>query len=101
MASKRIKGITIEIGGDATKLTKALQDVDKQVNKSKSSLKDINNLLKVDPKNVELLTQKEKELNEAIKGTEEKLKKEQSHISLLIKTAMPSMVLKTIIQNHG
>ena len=77
MASKRIKGITIEIGGDATKLTKALQDVDKQVNKSKSSLKDINNLLKVDPKNVELLTQKEKELNEAIKGTEEKLKKEQ------------------------
>lgn len=83
MASKRIQGITIEIGGDATKLTKALQDVDRQVNKSKSSLKDINNLLKVDPKNTELLTQKQKALTEAIEGTKKKLEQEKQALEQL------------------
>ena len=83
MASKRIQGITIEIGGDATKLSKALQDVDKQVNKATSSLKDINKLLKVDPKNTELLTQKQKALTEAIDGTKQKLEQEKQALEQL------------------
>lgn len=83
MASKRIQGITIEIGGDATKLTKALKDVDRQVNQSKSSLKDINNLLKADPKNTELLTQKQKALTDAIEGTKEKLEQEKRALEQL------------------
>lgn len=74
MAYKRIAGITIEIGGDATKLNKALQGVDKQLSSTQSKLKDVNKLLKMNPGNTELLTQKQKLLTEAIKGTEDRLK---------------------------
>ena len=83
MASKRIQGITIQIGADATKLTDALRSVEKQINSAKSSLKDVNNLLKVDPKNTELLTQKQKLLTEAIDSTKEKLKQEQDALKQL------------------
>lgn len=75
MASGRIKGITIEIGGDTTKLQKALQGVDKDLRATQSSLKDVNKLLKFDPKNVELLTQKQKALEKAIDLTKERLTK--------------------------
>lgn len=74
MTSKRIKGITIEIGGDTTKLTKALQNVDSQLYKSQGKLKDLNRLLKLDPKNTELLTQKQKTLTKSIDDTKERLK---------------------------
>lgn len=74
MASKRIAGITIEIGGDATKLNTALKGVDKQLSATQTKLKDVNKLLKMDPGNTELLTQKQKLLTEAISGTEERLK---------------------------
>ena len=83
MASKRIQGITIEIGGDTTKLTKALQNVEKQINSSKNSLRDIDKLLKMDPKNVELLTQKQKALTDAIEGTKDKLKQEKEALEQL------------------
>lgn len=83
MASKRIQGITIEIGADATKLTKALQEIEKNVRNAKSNLKDVNSLLKLDPKNTELLTQKQKYLNEAIDSTKEKLKQEQDALKQL------------------
>lgn len=56
----RIKGITIEIGGDTTKLDKSLKDVDSTIRQTQSSLKDVNKLLKLDPKNTELLTQKQR-----------------------------------------
>ena len=46
MASGRIKGITIEIDGDTTKLTTALKQVDKQIRDTQSSLRDVNKLLK-------------------------------------------------------
>lgn len=68
-----IKGITIEIGGDATKLQKALGDIDKSLNTNKANLKDINKLLKLDPGNTELLAQKQKNLKEAIDGTKDRL----------------------------
>lgn len=83
MASKRIKGITIEIGADTQKLTQALKDADRQVSNATSNLRDINKLLKLDPKNTELLTQKQKNLNEAIEGTKEKLKKEKEALEQL------------------
>lgn len=75
MASGRIKGITIEIGGDTTKLQKALQDVDRDLRTTQSQLKDVNKLLKLDPKNTELLTQKQKALEKAIGLTKDRLQK--------------------------
>ena len=60
MASSRIAGITIEIGGDTSKLQNSLKAVDKQLSVTQSNLKDIDKLLKFNPGNVELLTQKQK-----------------------------------------
>lgn len=73
MASGRIKGITIEIGGDTTKLDKALAGTDKQLKQTQTSLKDVERLLKLDPGNVELLTQKQRLLTGAVDGTRERL----------------------------
>lgn len=73
MASKRIQGITIEIDGDTTKLNTALKSVDTQLKTTKSALSDINKLLKLDPGNAELLTQKQKDLASAISTTKERL----------------------------
>lgn len=74
MARKNIKGITIEIGGDTTKLQTALKGVENKLKDTQEALKDVNKLLKLDPGNVELLTQKQKLLTDSIQGTEEKLK---------------------------
>ena len=72
MAS-RIKGITVEIGGDTTGLEKALKSVNSSIKTTQSELKDVNKLLKLDPSNTELLTQKQKLLKDAISSTKEKL----------------------------
>lgn len=70
MAGKRnIKGITIEIGGDTTKLDKALRDVDTSTKKTVSNLKDVEKLLKLDPKNVDLLAQKQQFLAQNVEQT--------------------------------
>ena len=82
MAS-RIAGITIEIGGNTTKLQKALQGVDKQLRTTQANLKDVDKLLKLNPGNTELLTQKQKQLTEAISLTKtrlEQLKDAQSNV---------------------
>ena len=71
--NKRIAGITIEIGADTTKLTDALKQFDRQLDASKDSLKDIDKLLKLNPGNVTLLTQKQKELENSIGKTKERL----------------------------
>ena len=73
-AAKRIKGITIELDGDATKLDKALEGINKDLGKTQNSLTDVNRLLKLDPKNTILLAQKQDLLTQAIEQTEEKLK---------------------------
>ena len=73
----RIKGITVEIGGDTLNLQKALQDVNKKISHTQSELKDVNRLLKLDPGNTELLQQKQAFLNDAIEETKEKLKQEE------------------------
>ena len=59
MAS-RIQGITVEIGGDTTKLSKALEGVNKSIKGTQSGLKDVNKLLKLNPSNTELVVQKQK-----------------------------------------
>lgn len=74
MAQKnRIQGITIEIGGDTTGLDKALKGVNSTIGKSKSELRDVEKLLKLDPTNTELLSQKQKLLKDAIGATKDKL----------------------------
>lgn len=57
MAS-RIKGITVEIGGDTSGLEKALSAVNNSIKKTESQLRDVNHLLKLDPSNTVLLAQK-------------------------------------------
>ena len=73
MAGGRIKGITIEIDGDATGLKKALSDVDRTARQSQNNLRDINKLLKVDPGNTELLNQKFRNLTTSIESTQQRL----------------------------
>ena len=73
MASGRIKGITIEIGGDSTNLQKALKGIDKSLSDTQAKLKDVDKLLKLDPKNTELLTQKQKALKDAVDLTKVRL----------------------------
>ena len=73
MANKNIKGITIKIGAETTELTKALKDVNSIVAKSNSELKSLNQALKLDPKNTELLSQKQEVLRNNIKATTERL----------------------------
>lgn len=70
----RIQGITVEIGGDTTKLSSALSKVNGEIKSTQSQLKDVEKLLKLDPTNTELLAQKQRLLKDAIKETEDKLK---------------------------
>lgn len=74
MAGTKIRGITIEIGGDTSGLNKALGSVNSQIKSTQSQLKDVERLLKLDPSNTELLTQKHKLLKEAVTETKDKLK---------------------------
>ena len=83
MASGRIKGITIEIDGNTTKLQSALKGVDKSLRDTQSALRDVNKLLKLDPKNVTLLQQKQDLLKRAIQDTETKLKTEKEALAQL------------------
>ena len=71
--ANRIKGITVEIGGDTTGLDKALKGVNSTIKTTQSSLKDVNKLLKLDPANTNLVTQKQKLLKDAVNATKEKL----------------------------
>lgn len=69
----RIAGITLTIDGDTTKLQAALKGVDKTLKTTQSNLRDINKLLKLDPKNTDLLRQKQQNLQTAIKATKDRL----------------------------
>lgn len=82
MADK-IRGITIEIGGDTSGLSKALKDVNADLRATQNGLKDVNKLLKLDPGNVDLLRQKQGYLKDAIKETTEKLETEKKYLEEL------------------
>ena len=73
MAGGRIKGLTVTIDGDTTGLSKALQNVNKEIKDTQSQLKDVDKLLKLDPTNTELLSQKQRLLGDAIGETRTKL----------------------------
>ena len=73
MAANRIKGITVEIGGDTTKLQTALKGVNSEIKNTQAQLKDVDKLLKLDPGNTELLAQKHKLLGDAVAETKTKL----------------------------
>lgn len=68
-----IKGITVEIGGDTTKLGTALKGVNASTKSLQSELRGVNTLLKMDPGNVTLLQQKQDLLNKSIGETKDKL----------------------------
>jgi len=72
MADK-IRGITIELSGDTSKLVKSLNDVDKTIKSTQKQLKDVDRLLKLDPKNTELLKQKQQLLGKQVEDTKKKL----------------------------
>lgn len=69
----RVKGITVQLGGDTTGLSKALKSVNSEIRDTQSQLRDVNRLLKLDPTNTKLLAQKQKLLAGEIGSTKEKL----------------------------
>ncbi len=71
--ANNIRGLTVEIGGDTTKLGKALEDVNKKSKDLSSELGEVNRLLKMDPGNADLLAQKQKILADAVENTAKKL----------------------------
>lgn len=71
--AEKIRGITIELGGDASGLNKALKDVNGEISNTQKQLKDVERLLKLDPKNTELLAQKQKLLGDQIQNSSKKL----------------------------
>ena len=73
MAKSRIQGITVEINGDTTKLSKALEGVNKNIRNTQTQLKDVEKLLKLDPTNTELLAQKQKLLASEVSSAKDKL----------------------------
>ena len=80
MAGNRIKGITIEIGGDTKQLQDSLKKVNSTLKDTQSALKDVDGLLKMDPGNVDLLKQKQEYLNTAIEETKKKLEQEKQFL---------------------
>ena len=78
MASKYLKGITVEIGGNVSPLNDALKDVDRQSNILQNELREVEKLLKLDPTNTELLAQKQKLLGDAVANSKERLEKLKS-----------------------
>ncbi len=73
MVANRIKGITVEIGGDTTKLQTALKGVNTEIRNTQSQLRDVEKLLKLDPGNTELLAQRHRLLGQAVSETKAKL----------------------------
>lgn len=73
MAGAKIKGITIDIGANTQKFQKELSKVNKASKETENKLRDINKLLKLDPKNVTLLEQKQRTLNTSIEQTKKRL----------------------------
>lgn len=71
--ANRIKGITVEIGGDTTGLDKALKGVNSTIKNTQTQLRDVNRLLKLDPSNAKLLTQKQQLLQKEIAETSSKI----------------------------
>ena len=72
MANRSIRGVNVTIGADTIKLQTALKGVNTQIRSTQSQLKDVEKLLKLDPTNTELLSQKHKLLKQAVGETKDK-----------------------------
>ena len=86
---KKIRGITIQFGADASPLEKALKDVEKTSSGLNGELRKVNKLLKFDPGNTTLLAQKQQILSESIENTQKKLtglKQAQSEVEKMFKS---------------
>jgi len=73
VANKKIKGITIKFGADTMALSKALKSAEDTSKSLGSELSSVNKLLKFDPKNTQLLAQKQELLSKQVENTKEKL----------------------------
>lgn len=88
MASTRVRGITIELNADTSGISKGLKSVNSEIKSTESQLKDVERLLKLDPTNTELLTQKQRLLKDAVSETRTKLdtlKKAQEEVGKTLK----------------
>lgn len=79
----RIKGITIEINGDSSKLTTALSKVDSAIRETQTNLRDLDRALQLDPGNTELIKDKQQELSIQIDETKRKIETEQQALDQL------------------
>ncbi len=86
MSKNRIKGITIEIAGNTSKLNRSFKEVQDSLKKTQATLRDTNKLLKLDPTNTDLLKQKQKQLKKAIEDTTVKLKSEKATLKEMEKS---------------
>ncbi|WP_418205126.1 phage tail tape measure protein [Anaerotignum faecicola] len=68
-----IKGITIEIGSDTKKFKSGLKDLNQSAKDLQNELKYVNKALKHDPKNTDLLRQKQELLTKSVSETKSKL----------------------------
>lgn len=71
--AEKLKGITIEIGGDTVGLESALKDVNSKASALQTELRQVDKLLKLDPTNTALLAQKQDLLSQAVGTTKDKL----------------------------
>lgn len=69
----KVKGITIEFDGDTTKLGNALKQIDSKSKSVDRSLQQVNRALRFNPKNTELVAQKQTLLAQKINQTRERL----------------------------
>lgn len=83
MASTKIRGITIEIGADTNPLVSSFKEINSSLNATDKALKDVNKLLKFDPSNITLLSQKQEYLTDAIDKTKESLKVQEEMLASL------------------
>lgn len=81
--ANRVKGITIEIGADASPLNKAIKEINTSLRDTQTQLRDVNKLLKLDPTNMDLLRQRQDLLTKAVSDTEKKLKEEKEALEKL------------------
>lgn len=79
--AEKIRGVTVEIGGDTSGLQKSLKEVNSAINSTARQLRDVNNLLKLDPGNTELLKQKQTLLANEIDAVKKKIEEEKAALA--------------------
>ena len=79
----KIRGITIELNADTQGIADGLKEVRSSLSQTQRSLKDVEKLLKLDPSNTELLTEKQQYLAKAVQDTRKKLEEEQKLLQAL------------------